>query len=1248
MIVMLFFNMRTMMVFFILLYHNLQLIFLMKKSFILLAIALCYVMSSKAQNNLPLIANDTSNNPYWIQMMQDPQANFFQTQRAFNLYWQNRPITKGCGWKVFKRWEYMMQSRINPDGSRKSPSETYDAMQSYEKNTRSVTGNWVNLGPTYIPSPGPAGYEGLGRLNVIGFHPSNPNKIYAGAPSGGFWKSDNAGDTWITTTDTIPTLGVSAIAIDQSNPERIFIGTGDRDAGDAPGLGVFVSTDGGNTWAPSKTGMGDKTVCRIIQHPSNSMIFLAATSSGVYRSTDGGTNWSQSKSGGFKDICFKPTDPSIVYAAYNADFYRSTDNGETFTKISSGLPSGQQRGVIAVTAANPNYVYFLVSDNNSGYKGLYRSTDAGLTFTTRSTSPNILNWDCGTTASGGQGWYDLALAVDPANAEVIYVGGVNVFKSNDGGTTWNINSHWYGGCGVPAVHADCHFLTFSPVNGKLYACNDGGLWTSSNGGVTWSDRTEGMTIGQIYKLGQSQTVKEKVINGFQDNGTYTYQADGWQQTGGGDGMECAIDWADASYIYYSIYNGDIFRKHNSSEKQVAGYNVNGESGAWVTPFILGENKSKFMFVGLKNIWRCNNVKVNNLSWTKISDNLAGSNNTDLAVLEQSPADTNVLYAARYDNKLFRTDNALDASPVWINISSNVPVSGTTSDIEASPIDPNIVYITINKRVYKSTNKGQSWTNITGGLPSINLNTIAYYKNSNEGLYVGTDAGVFYKDATLSDWIPYSDGLPDNGRMTELDIYYDNDSVSSDAIRGSTYGRGLWSSSMYNASPTADFQANNTLIPIGCSIDYTDLSSGVPTNFEWTFEGGIPSTSNLKNPAGIQYNVAGNYYVKLKVWNTSGSDSTTKIDYITVSSTLLPEIDFIADNRVPCTNDTVRFTDLTINCPVTWNWEFTPNTVTFLESTSNTSRNPVIRFNQSGPYEVRLSVSNGAGSNSLTRTAYILNGGYNLPFDASFENGLNGQHWQISNPDNYITWDTISVPGTVSGSKSVWMNLFNYSALNTRDQLISPPMDFTNYILVTLNFHHAYAQRGSLKDSLIVKISDDCGINWTPLLATGPNGSPDVFVTHAPEENAFYPGSANDWCGGSYGVGCYSLDLTPWANKKNIKIMFETFNRSGNNLFISDIQVNGPVGKPEAESGKLGFRIYPNPSNGLFTLENIHSGPSSTVSLYNSQGMIVYTADLPEHHTSLARTLNFSKFAKGIYYIRLMSEACVQVEKIIIE
>ncbi len=1221
----------------------------MKKLFLisLWLFLITLTVHSQSADATSISSNDASDSPSWVSMMQDPDANFFVTQEAFNDYWKDRPITKGCGWKVFKRWEYMMQSRVSPDGVIPSPNATYQAYTDYIKNIRSTGGAWTSLGPSLIPSPGPAGYEGLGRINNVTFHPTDPNKWYIAAPSGGMWMTSDGGTSWETHTDTLPTLGVSAVVVDYTNPNIIYIGTGDRDAGDAPGLGVFKSIDGGYTWTQSTLGMGEKTVGEILMHPTNHLIMLAAANGGIYRTTDGGANWSNSTTGNFKDIDFKPNDPNIVYAGLGANFYRSADNGVTWTQINAGLTGGQ-RGTIAVTAANPNYVYFVQSDNSSGFKGLYRSTDAGLTFTTRSTSPNILDWSCDGSGSGGQGWYDLSLEADPLNAETIYVGGIDVWKSTNGGTTWVINSHWYGGCSVPAVHADCHMLKFSPVDGKFYACNDGGVYNTSNGGTSWTDFTETMTIGQIYKLGQAQTVKEKVINGFQDNGTYTYMLPDWLATGGGDGMECAIDYSNAAWTYHTIYYGDVFRKYNNgSEKKIAGEGTYGitEGGAWVTPFILHESNPEAMFLGMKNVWRSENIQAGSISWTKISDLGTGNN---CVVVEQSPANKDILYVARYDNKLFRSDNCNAANVNWVDISSFLPASGYPTDIEAHPTNPDVVYITMANGVYKSLDKGLSWTEITGALPNIPISTIAYYKNAMEGLYIGTDAGVFYKDASMTDWIPFNEGLPVSVRITELDIYYNPDTIANDAIRASSYGRGLWGSDMYHSFPDADFAADKTTVPIDCGINFTDLSTGVPTSWQWTFEGGTPSSSTEKHPADIVYSSAGTFQVKLVATNEAGSDSLTKVGYITVSVNLLPDVNFMANTRVVCSGDPVYLTDLTDFCPSAWNWSFSPNNMTYLLGTNSNFQNPVVMFSQNGAYSVTLAATNSIGTSTETKVDFIVNGGYQLPFTDDFETGFSTQYWTIDNPDNQITWDTISVPGTTPDNKAAWMNFYNYFYMHKRDLLISPVFDFTNFANVMLTFRHAYAQRDALKDSLIILVSDDCGSTFTRVLALGPDGTPNAFVTHEPMMDEFFPASMNDWCGGTYGVNCYEVDLNGYTGKPNVKIAFESYNRHGNNLFLDDISITGTVGIDTGGDKANSVRLYPNPTTSVVNILIDHLIGDALLQIHNVQGQMVISDQISGGTGTVTSQLDLSSLTRGVYFLKVTTRETTMVKKIVKE
>jgi len=754
---------------------------------------------ANAQNQTTTAVNDYATNPRWINMMQDPHANFFETQRAFYTYWEGRVISRGCGYKPFKRWEYYWASRVNPDGSFPSADRVYKAYNQYVEEhpvsdqLKSGQAVWQELGPKTRVQVG--GYTGIGRVNAIGFHPTDTATVYVGAPSGGFWITHDSGKTWSSSTDIMPTMGVSAILPDQTNPNLILIGTGDRDAGDAPGMGVFRSDDGGLTWVPYNTGMGNYTIGMFAQSEINKRLILAAGNGGIFKTVDSGENWTKTTSDGanYKDIKFCPGSATIAYATSDRGFYRTVDGGNTWTLVpnSAGYPEGSRK-VIGVSAADDKRVYMVCGD--VGFQGCFLSTDYGQTFTTRSTTPNILGWEHDGTDEKSQAWYDLMMHVDPANAQTIYVGGINMWRSDDGGANWTIICHWWGDR-TNEVHADQHTFSFNPLNNRLYAGNDGGIYFTDNKGTTWKEISKGLGIGQQYKIGVSKTDGEKMMAGFQDNGTATWLGDSWISTGGGDGMECAVDPFDPRYSYSTYVAGSLTRYFNDANgRNIAGKDVYGitEEGAWVTPFLISEGDGNTMVIGFKNIWISRNVRTAAaVVWTKISDNLANSNSVNMSALEQSSTDFNTLYAVRSDNKLFRTENLTDAPVIWQDLTDRLPVNGTPADLECHPYDNNTLYMVLNQKVYKSVNKGVNWENISGSLPSVNFNTIVYDKTSNEGLYVGTDAGVYYKDADMTDWMMYGTTLPVSVEVSELEIYYDPRNRANSRLRASTYGRGAW-------------------------------------------------------------------------------------------------------------------------------------------------------------------------------------------------------------------------------------------------------------------------------------------------------------------------------------------------------------------------------------------------------------------------------------------------------------------------
>ena len=1215
----------------------------------LLLVIVAFSFAAKAQTS-SVNANqaDTASFPYWIQMMQDQNANFFATQKAFYTYWQNREITKGSGYKPFKRWEYLMGQRVAPDGSRPAPDRDLNAFNIYKSQHagRSVDGNWTPLGPFTVPS-GYNGYRGIGRVNAIAFHPTDPDKIYVGAPAGGLWISDDHGQNWTSTTDILPTLGVSAIAVDFVNPDVIYMGTGDRDAGDAPGLGVYKSFDGGLTWQPSNTGIGNSTVSRLLMHPDFNNVIFAATTGGIYKTNDGGISWVKKANGTFKDIVFKPGNPDIVYAASNGTYFRSTDNGETFVQGATGLPGGS-RGAIAVSPDNPEIVYVFLTNSDS-FKGLYRSEDSGLTFTERSTSPNIMAWDC-SGGSGGQAWYDLDVAADPFNADIIYGGGVNCFKSSDGGSTWSIRSHWYGGCGVQSVHADLHVLEYSPLTNQLFAGNDGGIYYTGNGGVSWTEISNGLVISQAYKIGQSATNRDLVINGYQDNGTSTWTGTEWVAVGGGDGMECAYDPTDDRYSYSTVYYGAMNRIFNlSSQGQIAGNGVNGitEEGAWVTPFVIDHNDGNIMFIGYKNIWRSTNIKASNTSsvnWTKIST----INTNNLSVLAQSRANTDILYAAS-GSKLYRTDNAKGLSVIWTTLTPNLAYSNTITAIETSPLDENVVFIVQQNKIFKSADKGFNWIEITGTLPDVQMNTLAFYRNSPDGLYLGTDIGIFYRDNSMSDWILFSYGFPASSRVTELEIYYDPAGPQGDVIRAGTYGRGLWESPMHFTTPEADFIADRTIIPVGCPVNFTDKSTGIPYNWNWTFEGAETATSTEQNPTGITWNTPGTFTVTLEVSNPAGTDNEIKTALISVSDTLLPIVDFTADGRIFCSGSAaaVLFSDLSDFCPSSWLWSFEPDDVTFANGTTATSQNPEVIFNGSGDYSVTLISTNINGSRSLTREKYIQLGGSSLPFNENWETAtLSANGWEVVNPDNKKTWEFSYVQGNTPGNNAIRMDYFGYNVSpGPIDQLISPPLNLTGYNSAFMSFEHVYCRRyEQITDSLIIQVSSDCGTTWERIFAIGEDGTGN-FATHPVSIVTFVPETPEDWCGATGNPGCFMIDLSAWAGQNNVKVMFESIHRRGNGLYIDNINISELVSASQTEARSEGIRIYPNPSHGSFVIETAKSIQHGRLRIFAADGNLVNETKLTSGNQW---SINKTGLAAGIYILQLISDDQVSKIKLIVD
>ncbi|BDS14872.1 VPS10 domain-containing protein [Aureispira anguillae] len=829
----------------------------------------------------------------WQKMIHDPNANFYDIQQAYENELGNVPYQRGLGIKQYKRWEYYWEKRVDEKGRFPASGHVLNEMENYyatHSNSRNYivgSGNWTLLGPTPVPNNGTGQLNGNGRLNCITFHPTDANTVYVGAPAGGVWRTTDNGATWTQFITGLTRLGVSSIVIHPTTPNTMYIGTGDRDGGDVPGYGVWRSTDGGLTWNSHNTGMGNRTINELLMDPTNPNIMVAASSNGfVYRTIDGGANWTPSTFLGFnpKDIAYHPTNSSIVYASGD-EFHRSTDGGATWTQIVSGVPAAVQRIALAVSPNQPDWVYLLAGDGN-GLVGIYRSTNSGVSFSTRTTVPNILGYETNGSGNASQAWYDLVIVADPTDANTIFTGGVNLWKSTDGGATMNCVSYWVGPSGgIDGVHADQHALEFSPHNNNLYNGNDGGLYFTVDGGTNWTDLSDGLVIAQLYKLGISQQTLDRAINGYQDNGTAVSTGTVFSTEIGGDGMECIIDPTDDTYMYGALYYGDIRRSTNGGTTFGSITGSIGEQGGWVTPYKLDPNNANRMFAGYDNIWRNDAVRAGT-AWTQIS-NFGGTQNiVDIAI---APSNSDVVYASRSNNTFYRSNNATAGAPAWTDLTANLPVANEPADIEIDPTDPTHLFVAIGSNIYESTNSGANWVDVSGSLPNISLNTIIIDSDSPvDAMYVGMDVGVYYKDNSLADWVAYSTGIP-NVEVTELEIHY-NAAECKSMIYAATYGQGLWKSDLKDpgvVAAVACFEASLTNVCMGEPVTFTDQSSYTPTSWVWsitpatfTFVGG--TNANSQNPQ-ISFTAAGTYNIQLTAGNATGNDIETKNSYITVSA-----------------------------------------------------------------------------------------------------------------------------------------------------------------------------------------------------------------------------------------------------------------------------------------------------------------------------------------------------------------------------
>jgi len=755
---------------------------------------------------------------------------------------------------------------------------------------------WTERGPNNVG----------GRTQAIMIDPNDATKktLFAGGIGGGLWKCTDitaSTTTWTAVNDMLANLAVSALSYDPSNTQVMYMGTGEGwynlDA--IRGDGIFKSTDGGATWSQlsSTTGSDFDYVQKIVVSASGEVYAATRSASsgngGVFKSTNGGSSWTKvlySGNGAGTDRCsdLEIAADNTLYAAmgiFTTDgiYKSSTGNSGSWTKLNTGgngFPtSGFYRCEIACAPSSAATLYVLTeSSSTDGIYNIYKTTNSGSSWSTV-TKPTWNDGSCSSTSNDftrTQAWYDLAIAVDPNNSSTLFIGGVDIFKSTNGGSTWTQLTSWWGGCSRPYIHADQHVIMFEPGNSsKVYFGNDGGIFSSTNAGSSFLNKAFAYNVTQYYACAMNGTAyNNQFMAGAQDNGTQQYSIGGVNTTVevvGGDGCFCHIDQDNSSYQFASYVYMNVYRSSNGGTT----WNniVSSNNGSFVNPSDY-DNTANVLYMnnGTDSYARILNATTSNtVSTISISSASGGSSITHVAV---STNTSNRVFLGTNNGRVIKVDNANAGSPSISLIGT--PVSGASvSSIAIQNGSDNHLLVTYSNygvnSVWETTNGGSSWTSIEGNIPDMPIWWALFNPSNNTQAIVATETGVWSTDAisgSSTNWSSASTGMPNvSTRMLQI-------RSSDNLVIAATHGRGLFSSDLF-ASPHAEFGVDHTITYVGATIKFIDYSYK-GTSWNWNF--GDATTSTSQSPTKT-YNAAGIYTVSLSI--NSGASSVTKTSYVQV-------------------------------------------------------------------------------------------------------------------------------------------------------------------------------------------------------------------------------------------------------------------------------------------------------------------------------------------------------------------------------
>ncbi|OWY19512.1 glycosyl hydrolase [Sphingobacteriales bacterium UPWRP_1] len=662
-----------------------------------------------------------------------------------------------------------------------------------------------------------------GRITDVIMPPNDTNTLYAAAASGGVFKSSDQGKTWLPLFDNEASLAVGSLAVNPQNPDILYAGTGEANAGGGSitydGTGIYKSNNGGVTWY--QTGLEETgSIARIAIDPRNPQRLFAAAMGklfannperGLYRSTDSGKSWEKvlylSEATGCADVAINPQNPKIVYAAMwervrkphlrkyggnTCGIYRSSDGGTTWQKLTGGLPQNDLGRIgIAISAANPLVLYAVYANETGNLKGLYRTNNGGNSWNSINARPLYNQYD-------DYGWWFGNLRVHPNYPDYLYFLGLDLCFSSDGGKNWRNLS-------APTVHMDQHALFIHPLYPRLMVLgNDGGVYLSNNAGISWQSLA-GPPVIQFYTCESNSKQQTYLYGGTQDNGflkSSNNLSNDWEILIDGDGMELLSDPANPKMLYAAYQYGNLMRSFDGGLTFLDATNGIEENDRkiWRTPFVIDPLQSNVLYYGANYLYKSTDHAV---QWYPVSPDLSNGNNTGnnnfaaISAIAVAPSNNDMIYAGTDDGNLWVAyNNCTD----WIDITAGLPEQWVSS-IAVNPKDENTVFVAFSgyrqadfrPLLYKTNNAGITWKPAANNLPEAPVNKILYNPSDTGTVYIGTDTGVFYTLNSGKNWQILGANLP-AVPVTDLCLQ-----LKELRLVAATYGRGMFTFELGNTA-----------------------------------------------------------------------------------------------------------------------------------------------------------------------------------------------------------------------------------------------------------------------------------------------------------------------------------------------------------------------------------------------------------------------------------------------------------------